>query len=140
MLIFRDRQSNRPAKAVESEDLTLKTDRYTYTILEVKITGSRQTDGQTEGLRVVIMYVDHHHSQYLLLSKVSPERRRRKESILGESKLNNSSHLHAYGYLHIFSFSCNYFFFGDNVESLGRPADPDNGEGCRLPNGRSWIR
>ena len=121
-----------------------------YIFLEVKITISGQTDGQRGGQTdrqtngqtdsALSLYIDHHHSQYLLLPKVSPERRRRKKSILSESKLSSSSHLPVYGYFHIFSFSCNYFFFGDNVQSLGRPADPDNGEGCRLPNGRSWIR
>ena len=117
VLIFRDRQTNRRAKAVESEDLTLKTDRHTYTFLGVKITISgqtdgqrggqtdRQTDGQTDewsdGLSVVI--ICRSSSQPLfLLPKVSPERRRRKKSILSESKLSSSSHLPVYGYFHIF--------------------------------------
>ena len=97
MLIFRDRQTNRRPRAVESEDLTLKTDRHTYTFLGVKITISgqtdgqrggqtdRQTDGQTDewsdGLRVVIICRSSSQPIFVVTQSVPRETKKKEEHI-----------------------------------------------------------
>ena len=101
MLIFCDRQTNRRARAVESEDLTLKTDRHTYTFLGVKITISgqtdgqgggqtdrqtdRQTDGQTDewsdGLRVVIICRSSSQPIFVVTQSVPRETKKKEEHI-----------------------------------------------------------